>query len=227
MARGIPMEKAVQEAIVAAYVSGKTAKEVAESYHTDGCTVVRYVRKAGLPTRSRAEVTAARNRARGVHIDLERLKALIEAKLSTTEIAKELGVSQPTIEMKMRRLGLYSKHGRGSKMEKNYFWKGGVQHDDDGYILIKSPGHPYATKAGYVREHRLVMEQVLGRYLEPHEIVHHRDTRQKANNDPGNLVVYANNSEHFLHEHMEHPRDAKTGRFLRKQEYPLSLAPDE
>lgn len=42
-----------------------------------------------------------------------------------------------------------------------------------GYIYVLSPDHPKKTANGYVAEHRLVMEQRLGRLLEEHENVHH------------------------------------------------------
>lgn len=47
----------------------------------------------------------------------------------------------------------------------------------DGYVIVPVPeGHPMGAGKkyrGYMREHRLVMERHLGRYLSPGETVHH------------------------------------------------------
>lgn len=64
-------------------------------------------------------------------------------------------------------MGVYDKRGA-----KNPRWKGGRRKRKDGYVLRYAPGHPYANK-NIVLEHRLVMEAKIGRYLKPHEIVHH------------------------------------------------------
>ena len=62
---------------------------------------------------------------------------------------------------------------------KNPQWKGGRYQSPDGYIYILSPGHPN-NRAGYIAEHHLVMEKVIGRYLIKGEEVHHKN---KIRND--------------------------------------------
>lgn len=68
------------------------------------------------------------------------------------------------------------------------------------YVLL--PEHPRATKNGYVLEHRVVMENHLGRLLRPNEIVHHKDGRKK-HNVPSNLHVMKRGS-HTRHHMLEH-----------------------
>ena len=52
-------------------------------------------------------------------------------------------------------------------------WRGGRTKNSNGYILVQAPSHPAATTVGYVPEHRLVMEKIIGRVLFPEENVHH------------------------------------------------------
>lgn len=57
-----------------------------------------------------------------------------------------------------------------------------------GYRYIEYPQHPNATSRGYILEHRLLMECILGRFLDRDEFVHHFDGN-KLNNSPGNLGI--------------------------------------
>ena len=49
-------------------------------------------------------------------------------------------------------------------------------------------------------EHRLVMEEKLGRLLLPSEVVHHKDGN-KTNNHPDNLELFSSNGKHISTEH--------------------------
>lgn len=54
-----------------------------------------------------------------------------------------------------------------------------ISKGDYNYVLV--PDHPNATKNGYVLEHRVVMENHLGRLLGPSEVVHHKNGSGKDN----------------------------------------------
>jgi uncharacterized protein (DUF1330 family) len=86
--------------------------------------------------------------------------------------------------------------GQKRKGKNNPRWKGGRMLQL-GYWLVLVPDHPFSTR-GYVREHRLVMEKKIGRYLKKKEQVHHINGI-KTDNRIENLILFPNASEHTKH----------------------------
>jgi hypothetical protein len=84
-----------------------------------------------------------------------------------------------------------------------------------GYVAVRvSPDHPRAFGAGeqkYAYEHDLIVEERLGRNLQPGELVHHKD-RNGQNNAPANLELKSRSS-HAVDHNAERPRDEITGRW--------------
>lgn len=71
-----------------------------------------------------------------------------------------------------------------------------------GYTYIKTWGHPMCGKQGYVAEHRLVMENHIGRYLTKREVVHHIN-HDITDNRIENLQLFASAGEHTRIAHPE------------------------
>lgn len=84
---------------------------------------------------------------------------------------------------------------KGRFGEKSSHWKGGKIKHQRGYIYIYKPDHPFATKSGYVFEHRLIIEKQIGRYLHKWEISHHIN-KIKTDNCIKNLMLFKNQKTH-------------------------------
>jgi len=110
---------------------------------------------------------------------------------------------------------IYGHIGRGRKQTKEHIekrnsqirgdnhpnWKGGRltrkdKNRDEVYIQVICKTHPHATVRGYMLEHRLIMEEALGRYLKPEEVVHHINGIG-TDNRLENLKLFPNNSAHL------------------------------
>lgn len=66
------------------------------------------------------------------------------------------------------------------------------------YLYAKIPQHPKANKNGYVLEHRIVMENRIGRLLLENEEVHHID-ENRHNNNPENLEIMIRGEHQRFH----------------------------
>jgi hypothetical protein len=89
-------------------------------------------------------------------------------------------------------------NGNSGSFNKN--WGGGrrLKRGSWGHVLIYKPEHPSARK-GYIPEHRLVMEDKIGRLLLGEERVHHNNLDMQ-DNDINNLTLCSNASAHnYIH----------------------------
>lgn len=79
-------------------------------------------------------------------------------------------------------------------------WKGGRWVRPDGYVMVLTVGHPHPNHPSgrYVFEHHLVAEKMIGRFLQPQEVVHHVNGI-KHDNREDNLIVCSTQAEHMLY----------------------------
>ena len=107
----------------------------------------------------------------------------------------------------------YSETRRG---ELHPNWKGGRKVNKEGYVFIKMPSHPCADSNGYILEHRLIVEKVLGRHLKTEEEVHHINNNHGDNRNE-NMLICKKNYHSYLHGKMnsnltkykERPKEVK------------------
>lgn len=118
-----------------------------------------------------------------------------KAKLRAIKLADNpMKGTKHTDEARAKMSARQSQQPRG---EKSHAWKGGRVLDTKGYAMVFMPDHPHVINR-YVYEHRLVMEQMIGRYLEPNEVVHHKD-EDITNNHPENLELMSRGAHSSLH----------------------------
>ena len=108
--------------------------------------------------------------------------------LSCDKIGKIKGCSGYRVNSHLRRMNIPIKPRSFYCRELANNFKGGRYHIRSGYVTVLSNGHPYADKVHRVYEHRLVMEKMIGRYLLPTEVVHHKNG-VRDDNRPENLEL--------------------------------------
>lgn len=128
---------------------------------------------------------------------IQQIVELSDGVRSSAEIAELVGcrekyVQEIALKRNLPRLPRGAQHGSA-----NHGYIGGRRIDLDGYVLVDAPaGHPAARRSGGIYEHRLVVEQKIGRHLRDGEVVDHIDGLT-IHNHPDNLRVFASNADHL------------------------------
>lgn len=171
------------------YESGMSIPEIARKVNIHQDVLYPACRKHGMKMKYK-------NPYRKFDWNMDEIRRLYEIeRRSIPSIAKSIGCACGTLYSLLKKCGIQVRSKYRSGID-SPSWKGGIHVTDRGYVYKKQPDHPHAGRGGYVRLHRLVMEEKIGRYLERHEVVHHIDGNP-GNNDPSNLELFSSNAEHL------------------------------
>jgi len=146
-------------------------------------------------------------------------------KKSIKDIASIVGCKKGTIQSSLKwakiprridSVGFLLKYPDGRFGEYSSNWRGGKRNGGENgrYTMILKHNHPHADSSGYVMEHRLVIEEKLGRILTKDEIVHHLDGNGH-NNDISNLQL-TTRKKHFK-DHFDAVKELKRLQYLLKE----------
>ena len=197
------------------FEEGKSCYEVAEIADMSHGGVARRLKRNGYELRNRGEATSMADRTygnekEGIDTD-EIIDMYVNNKMSMVEIAEEVGLTRGAVGSRLYQAGVETRSesealeikypdGRCGKKASN--WSGGrTQANQSGYMYVYKPEHPDSTQEGYVMEHRLVMEDELGRRLKDDEDVHHLN-EDTTDNRPENLIVVSRSEHKQIHDLM-------------------------
>lgn len=137
-------------------------------------------------------------------LSVKKVTALYTQGFSLSDIAKQTGKSKASVFRFFKKHDIKTDPKRrkktpGSKIIRN------------GYVWVKVKTHPQSNYGGYVREHILVMEKKIRRFLFLDEVVHHIDFNP-LNNKFKNLQLMKDKEHKALHAKLR--RRNKKGKFI-------------
>jgi len=160
-----------KEELIRLYENHPT-KEIAKIFNTSSTTVIRNLKEYGVEIKTLKIYDK---------LDADKIVKDYRAGKSSIQIGDELGVTSPVIVKVLKANGVTpQKKGR---------------YIQNGYVCIYQPKHPNCDSKGYVKEHRLVMENHIGRLLNKNEEVHHING-VKSDNRIENLRLCADRAIH-------------------------------
>lgn len=133
-------------------------------------------------------------------------RLFVDEEWTVHRIARHFGMTYRSVQWWLKHWGIKltheqraARHPRGEQVWNFVGKKTTVR----GYIYRPARDHPAANRDGYVMEHRLVIEERIGRLLEPGEQIHHINLA-KADNRPENLILFPYAAVHTaFHKYLE------------------------
>lgn len=170
-----------------------------------GCSsrnVIDHLHRKHIHVRSFHQTNLVRKYKPQQKYDWSDLKELyIIQKLSVTAIATIKHCSTSAVDSAMKRLIIKGRNkseaqrlviDSGKKTihfgAECWNWRGGKRNHSGGYKVVYAPNHFNPTRTGWVREHRLIWEQVHNQPLPKGWVVHHLND-VKDDNRPENLYA--------------------------------------
>lgn len=145
------MNKVDKDTLYDLYVTrGKPMHQIAKELDVAIGSVYNYLCKYNIPRRNQKETFTMRGRKLSRE-QCERISKLHKGKVLSNQTKRKISEANK---------------------------KGGIGHKKnrrDGYISIYFPDHPKCNKEGYIMEHDLIMECIIGRHLLADEVVHHKN----------------------------------------------------
>lgn len=167
------------------YEELKTMQAVADRHGVSKKLILNYMKKFGIERTQRGDPEQIS----------DEIRKLAAQGMNGQVIARHLKITSSYVYILAKKFGIQITDD---------FHKG-YRITHNGYKLIMRPEHPEANRHGYVREHRIVAEEKLGRPLLLREVVHHING-DKLDNRPENIEVMTKEA------HVSHHHTGKKGR---------------
>lgn len=170
-----------------------TYREIATEYGMDERIVSRLAQKEYNIPKHYQTIRKNANADKVIDFnELELIDLYINKQMSIRQIADFYNINHGTVSKKLKDMNIEIRPFNYSSYYNNRKKHNVLKYiDSSGYYMLVIEGE-------FIREHRYIMEQHLGRKLVDDEIVHHIDLC-RLNNDIDNLFLFETNQYHILY----------------------------